>query len=112
MLTSPPHPLLQAELQTIARVCAWIPVAEEFGRLDAHVLTVEATGADRSRWAVEQGDKLPADFVPHLITRQAYTALREGELGQDGSLSWKGQRWVLRQAWGGAQVVAKLVEAQ
>ena len=72
------------------------------------MFTVEEAGAERARWAVEQGDKLPQDFAPHLVTKQAYAALREGEIGQDGALAWQGKRWVLRQAWDGARLLARL----
>jgi hypothetical protein len=111
-LWTPPHPGVQSSLLTVARSHAWIPIAGELGRLEGHVLTVESAGTDRVRWAVEDGDKLPEDFVHHLVTQHAYTALREGELGQDGFLSWKGQRWTLRQAWDGERMIARLEPLQ
>jgi hypothetical protein len=107
-LTSPPHPGFQASLLTVARSQAWLPVSGELGRLDGHVLTVELAAAQGSRWAVEPGDKLPQDFAPHLVTKQAYAALREGELGQDGALAWQGKRWALQQAWDGSRLIARL----
>jgi hypothetical protein len=109
-LSSPPRPGVEANLQVVARSYAWVPVGgSDFGRIERHTLTVESAGADRVRWVAEQGDKLSQDcFAPRLMTKDAYTALREGQLQQDGSLSWQDHRWALWDAWDGVRLIAKL----
>lgn len=107
-LWTPPHPGYQASLLTVARSAAWKAVDGDLGRIEGHVLTVECSGGDRVRWVAVPGDVLPEDFAPRLLAAKTYTALREGELDQSGALSWKGQRWALRDAWDGARLVARL----
>jgi hypothetical protein len=107
-LTRPPHPGFQATLLTAARSRAWLPVAGELGSIEGHSITVESADEDRSRWAAEPGAELPGGFAPRLLTKDTYTALREGELGQDGVLTWQGKRWTLLDAWDGARLVARL----
>jgi hypothetical protein len=107
-LWTPPHPGFQATLLPLARSRAWVSISGDLGRIEGHSLTVESAGGDRSRWAAEPGDALPEDFMPHLITKHAYTGLREGQLDQGGVLLWQGKSWVMRQGWDGARPVARL----
>jgi hypothetical protein len=83
-------------------------VGTDVGRIEGHVLTVESGNDGGARWAVEPGDALPKDFAPRLLTRQAYDALREGEVLQEGTLTWQGRRWALRDTWDGAKLLAAL----
>jgi hypothetical protein len=99
-------------LLAVARKFGFTAVhGDDIGRIEAHVLTVEGAGEDRGRWAFVEG-KLSDPFVERLVTREVHAALREGELGKDGSLLWRGKSWALEDGGVGGQPVPTLAPVE
>lgn len=80
------------------------------GELSGGWLAMAGSGAAGVLWyAGEQ--QTPAGIAPRLVSKDAWTALREGQVGQDGVITWNGRGFRLADVCEGDQLVARLVAA-
>lgn len=101
---TPPNPGITAYILEVARRMGY--VGAEIGTIEGYNLSVEDNGAGRVKWLATQA--LPARLAPRQLSREAYEALRYGELSESGTLIFKGAEYNLIDAWDGKQLVAEL----
>jgi hypothetical protein len=80
----------------------------DVGELQGGWLAVASDGVVAALWCAGE-QHAPAGLAPRLVAKDAYAALRDGQLLHDGALFWQGKRWLLADVAEGGRLVARLV---
>jgi hypothetical protein len=104
----PPRHGLELDTLNVIRRLSWSPVDADVGELQGGWLAVAGDGVVDARWCAGE-QHAPAGLAPRLVSKEAYAALRDGRLLQDGALLWQSKRWLLADVAEGGRLVARLV---
>lgn len=107
MLT-PPHPLFAPDTLAVVRRLSWSPVEGDIGQLGGGWLALACVAAGPVLWCAGESHA-PVGILPRYVAKDAFTAMRDGQMTQDGSLVWNGQRFVMADVAEGARLVARLI---
>lgn len=107
-MITPPNPGFQASALATVRRFTWVPVEEDIGELRGGWLALGSAADGRALWCAGEGPA-PAGITPRYVAKDAFTAMRDGAVTQDGGLSWQGRHYTLADVGEGARSVARLV---
>jgi hypothetical protein len=88
--------------------CARPAAERDVGELLGGWLALAATAEGRVLWCAGVGNA-PTGLRPRYVTKDAFTAMRDGAIAQDGALFWNGRRYALADVAEGARQVTRLV---
>lgn len=77
--------------------------AGDAGSAERPLYAVSAGSIGTVQWSFEGGKNL----VPHLFSRETADVLCGGTANRDGTVSFAGRTYAVRQSWNGAQMVAE-----
>jgi hypothetical protein len=106
---TPPNPGRVAALLAVARKLELVQITNGAGYLAGSSIIVESDGAHGVLWAVVDGSP-PKGFASRALAVETWTALRYGELDQDGALIWSGRRYLVLDTFDGARQLVTLAE--
>jgi hypothetical protein len=107
-MITPPHPGFQGTTLSVVRRLVWSPVDVDVGELVGGWLAIAGCSEGPALWCAGE-QHAPAGLAPRLVAKDAFAAMRDGKVQQDGSLAWNGQRYDVVDVADGGRMVARLL---
>jgi hypothetical protein len=107
---SPPDPGRIGVLVAVAKKLGLLATTGGTGFLDGATIILTKDGDHAVSWAIVDGQTPPSGFAAYAITVEAWTALKFGDLTQDGLVAHGGHRYSVSAIWDGSRNVAALTE--
>jgi hypothetical protein len=107
---SSPGPGRIAVLVAAAKKLGLLATTGGIGFLDGATIILTKDGDHAVSWAVVDALTPPSGFAAYALTVEAWTALKFGDLTQDGLVAHGGHRYSVSAIWDGSRNVAVLSE--
>jgi hypothetical protein len=104
---TPPKHGFEGSVQLVVRGLDWSPVTGDIGQVSGGWLAIASDDATAARW-VAGAQAAPEGIAPRFIAKDAWTALRDGTIAPDGTITWSGRRFRLADVLEDGRMVARL----